>query len=121
LGVGKKGIEHAHMWNMQGEMRDKELAKWELENKQTTMLVHYKISTIRMRERERENQTKSGLRKWYWEIKSHTKCDQDSILHRLVVFDWHPTISKLTKLHILKHAHKWLYETLRLKLLTRRN
>jgi hypothetical protein len=31
LGVGKKGMEHAHMWNMQGEMRDKELAKWELE------------------------------------------------------------------------------------------
>jgi len=47
-------MEHAHMWNMQGEMRDKELAKWELENKQTTMLVLYKISTIRMRERERE-------------------------------------------------------------------
>ncbi len=69
LGVGKKGMEHAHMWNMQGEMRDKELAKCELENKQTTMLVHYisyKNERVRERERKKTKQrvgSKNGIEK----------------------------------------------------------
>jgi hypothetical protein len=54
---------------MQGEMRDKELAKCELENKQTTMLVHYisyKNERVRERERKKTKQrvgSKNGIEK----------------------------------------------------------